>query len=391
MKMRNFLSSLLFPTALCFVAGGLYSCTDAPQLTLSGLDPTRFATDSTALYTLTTEDGRMEVCFTNFGGRIVSIMVPDREGNLQDVCLGFDNIDDYIATAPAGCNFGALIGRYGNRIGGSRFTLDGTEYALVANDHGNSLHGGGDVAFHNRIWTARQIDAQHLEMTTTSPDGEDGYPGTLDVKVIYSLTADHALQITYEATTDKPTVVNLTNHCYFCLSGDPSKDALSTTLAIAADHYTPVDSVVAVTGEIAGVEGTPMDFTTPTPIGQRIDDTTFEQLVNGHGYDHNWVLRRSSLSFVDGDEAVRQPCATLTDPTSGITMDIFTDQPGLQFYAGNFLDGSFVGKRGIAYPRRSGLCFETQHFPDSPNRPDFPSTVLRPGETYHTTTVYKFR
>lgn len=371
-------------TLLAAFGGALFAaCTEAPQLTLSGLDPTRFATDSTALYTLTTEDGQMEVCFTNFGGRIVSIMVPDSTGHLQDVCLGFDNIEDYITTGSDGCNFGALIGRYGNRIGGSRFSLDGTEYTLVANDHGNSLHGGGPTAFHNRIWTARQVDSQHLEMTTTSPDGEDGYPGTLNVKVVYSLTADHALHIDYEATTDKPTVVNLTNHCYFCLSGDPSKDALDAVLSIAADRYTPVDSVVAITGEIADVASTPMDFNTPTPIGQRINDTTCVQLVNGHGYDHNWLLRTA------GD--LSKSCATLSDPHSGITMDIFTDQPGLQFYAGNFLDGSFVGKKGIAYPRRSGLCFETQHYPDSPNRPEFPTTVLRPSETYRTTTVYKFR
>jgi aldose 1-epimerase len=215
-----------------------------------------------------------------------------------------------------------------------------------------------------------------------SEDGEDGFPGTLRVKVTYTLTDDNAIRIDYEATTDKPTVINLTNHCYFCLSGDPSRDVMDEILYLNAEAYTPVDGNVAVTGEVATVENTPFDFRTPTRIGDRINDTTHQQIINGRGYDHNWILAtHGDISAVAG---------VLYDPTTGIEMRIHTDQPGVQFYAGNFLDGSFMGKNGVAYPRRSGLCFETQHFPDSPNQPAFPSTTLRPGETYTTTTIYKF-
>ena len=350
-------------------------------LTASGLDAANFATDSTALYVLQNEAG-MEVCFTNFGGRIVSIMVPNKDGVLTDVCLGHDNIQDYITYGADGCNFGALIGRYGNRIAKGQFTLDGESYQLPINNGPNSLHGGGPIAFHNRIWDANQIDNQNIEFTTVSEDGEDGYPGTVNVKVLYTLTDDNALQLTYEATTDKATVLNLTNHCYFNLSGDGTKDCLNEVLQLDADQFTAVDADVAVTGEVLSVEGTPFDFRTPTAIGDRIDDTTNEQIVNGVGYDHNWILN------TQGD--INKCFATLYDPTTGIAMEMFTDQPGVQFYAGNFLDGSFVGKGGVKYPRRSAFCFETQHYPDSPNHPEWPSTTLRPGEQYKTQTIYKF-
>ncbi|MBQ1634361.1 MAG: galactose mutarotase [Bacteroidaceae bacterium] len=354
---------------------------EAEQPTQSGLLRSNFQSEETDLYTLTNANG-MEVCFTNFGGRIVSIMVPNKDGQLIDVCLGHDNIDDYIKFGNEGCNFGALIGRYGNRIGNAKFTLDGQEYQLIANNNMNSLHGGGPVAFHNRIWEANQVDNQTLEFTTTSPDGEDGYPGNISVKVTYKLGDDNSLAITYQGSTDKPTVLNLTNHCYFCLSGDPTKDALDEVLYLNANQYTPVDEYVLATGEIADVEGTPFDFRTPTRIGDRIDDTTNVQIKNGNGYDHNWILA------TNGD--INAVAGTLYDPTSGVQMDMYTDQPGMQFYAGNFLDGSFIGKKGIAYPRRSALCFETQHYPDSPNHPEFPTTTLLPGEEYNTTTIYKF-
>ena len=380
-----------FFQGLVLIAAGLFmtACTgktasnteSGDSLTLSGLNPAFFATDSTALYALTNPNG-MEVCFTNFGGRIVSIMVPDKNGNMTDVCLGHDDIDDYMQYGAEGCNFGALIGRYGNRIAKGQFTLDGESYQLPINNGPNSLHGGGPIAFHNRIWDAKQIDAQTLEFTTFSADGEDGYPGNINVKVTYSLTDDNALQITYQATTDKATVLNLTNHCYFNLSGDGSKDCLDEVLWLDADQFTAVDEDVAVTGEVLSVEGTPFDFRTPTAIGDRIDDESNEQIVNGHGYDHNWILNTK------GD--LSKSFATLYDPNSGIVMDMFTDQPGVQFYAGNFLDGSFVGKKGVLYPRRSAFCFETQHYPDSPNHPEWPSTTLRPGEEYLTTTIYKF-
>ena len=384
MKKSVFLSLAAIVAGLCLTSCGSKTAGNAEgadSLTLSGLNPADFASDSTALYVIKNEAG-MEVCFTNFGGRIVSIMVPDKDGNMTDVCLGHDNIADYEKFGAEGCNFGALIGRYGNRIAKGQFTLDGESYQLPINNGPNSLHGGGPIAFHNRIWEAEPIDISSIAFSTTSADGEDGYPGNIKVTVTYVVTEDNGLQISYFATTDKATVLNLTNHCYFNLSGDGSKDCLDEVLWLDADQFTAVDADVAVTGEVLDVEGPPFDFRTPTAIGDRIDDETSEQIVNGHGYDHNWILNTK------GD--ITKPFATLYDPNSGIQMDMFTDQPGVQFYAGNFLDGSFVGKKGVKYPRRSAFCFETQHYPDSPNHPEWPTTTLRPGEEYTTTTLYKF-
>lgn len=371
--------------AVCILSIAMVGCTMQECPTQSGLFRSNFQTEhmgmQTDLYVLTNDNG-MEVCLTNYGGRIVSIMVPDRNGNMLDVCLGHDSIADYIRYGHQGCNFGALIGRYGNRIKDGKFKLDGIEYQLPRNNDGNCLHGGGEIAFHNRIWNAQVISSQSIAFNTVSEDGEDGFPGNLFVKVIYTLTNDNAISIAYEATTDKPTIINLTNHCYFCLSGDPSRDLLDEILYLNANAYTPVDANVAVTGEIATVENTPFDFRTPTRVGDRINDTTHQQIVNGRGYDHNWILA------TNGD--IKAIAGTLYDPSTGIKMTIQTDQPGVQFYAGNFLDGSFMGKKGVAYPLRSGFCFETQHFPDSPNQPTFPSTTLRPGDKYTTTTIYKF-
>lgn len=363
----------------------MFGCTKQEKSTQSGLLRSNFQIEHMGkfsdLYTLTNENG-MEVCFTNFGGRIVSIMVPDKDGKMIDVCLGHDSIADYIRYGYQGCNFGALIGRYGNRIKDGKFILDGIEYQLPRNNDGNCLHGGGEVAFHNRMWDAQLVSNSSITFTTISEDGEDGFPGNLFVRVTYALTNDNAITISYEATTDRPTVINLTNHCYFCLSGDPSHDVLNEILYINAEAYTPVDVNVAVIGEIAAVENTPFDFRTPTRVGDRINDTTHQQIINGRGYDHNWILA------TEGD--INAIAGILYDPSSGIKMTIHTDQPGMQFYAGNFLDESFMGKKGIAYPMRSGFCFETQHFPDSPNQPAFPSTTLYPGEKYTTTTIYKF-
>jgi aldose 1-epimerase len=371
--------------AVCILSIAMVGCTMQERPTQSGLYRSNFQTEymgmKTDLYTLTNANG-MEVCFTNLGGRIVSIIVPDRDGNMLDVCLGHDSIADYIRYGYQGCNFGALIGRYGNRIKEGKFTLNGVDYQLTVNDNGNCLHGGGDVAFHNRVWEAQSVSDHSIIFTTISEDGEDGFPGNLFVNVTYTLTNDNAIAITYEATTDRPTVINLTNHCYFCLSGDPSHDVLNEILYLNAEAYTPVDANVAVIGEIAAVENTPFDFRTPTRVGDRINDTTHQQIINGRGYDHNWILA------TEGD--INAIAGILYDPSSGIKMTIHTDQPGMQFYAGNFLDGSFMGKKGIAYPMRSGFCFETQHFPDSPNQPAFPSTTLYPGEKYTTTTIYKF-
>lgn len=384
MQKKFFLGLAAIAAGLCLTAcegkqtGNVES---ADSLTLSGLNPVDFVSDSTALYVISNQNG-MEVCFTNFGGRIVSIMVPDKDGNMTDVCLGHDNIADYEKYGAEGCNFGALIGRYGNRIAKGQFTLDGESYQLPINNGPNSLHGGGPIAFHNRIWTAEPIDDRSIAFSTSSADGEDGYPGNINVVVTYVVTDDNALQINYFATTDKATVLNLTNHCYFNLSGDGSKDCLDEVLTLDADKFTAVDADVAVTGEVLEVAGTPFDFRAPTVIGDRIDDESNEQIKNGHGYDHNWILNNP------GD--ITKAFATLYDPNSGIVMEMFTDQPGVQFYAGNFLDGSFVGKKGVKYPRRSAFCFETQHYPDSPNHPEWPSTTLRPGEEYITTTIYKF-
>lgn len=382
------MKKILFAGMAAALVLGMTSCnqksatTDgADTFTVSGLDPQKFETDSTQLYVLTNENG-MEVCFTNFGGRIVSIMVPDNQGQLQDVCLGHDNIDDYVKYGAQGCNFGALIGRYGNRIGKGQFSIDGQDYQLILNNNGNTLHGGGDIAFHNRIWEGEQTNEQSLTFTTFSPDGEDGFPGNVNVKVVYTLTNDNALQIDYEATTDKATHLNLTNHCYFNLSGDGSKDCLHQVLQIDADSITAVDTNVLTTGEILAVEGTPFDFRTPTVVGDRINDETNTQIVNGTGYDHNWILNNP------GD--ISKVFATISDPTTGIVMEMFTTEPGVQFYAGNFLDGSFIGKKGVAHPQRSAFCFETQHYPDTPNQPAFPSTLIRPEDTYKTTTIYKF-
>ena len=371
--------------AVCILSIAMVGCTMQECPTQSGLFRSNFQTEHMGkfsdLYTLTNENG-MEVCFTNFGGRIVSIMVPDKDGKMIDVCLGHDSIADYIRYGHQGCNFGALIGRYGNRIKDGKFILDGIEYQLPRNNDGNCLHGGGEVAFHNRMWDAQLVSNSSITFTTISEDGEDGFPGNLFVSVTYALTNDNAITISYEATTDRPTVINLTNHCYFCLSGDPSHDVLNEILYLNAEAYTPVDANVAVIGEIDAVENTPFDFRTPTRVGDRINDTTHQQIINGRGYDHNWILA------TEGD--INAIAGILYDPSSGIKMTIHTDQPGMQFYAGNFLDGSFMGKKGIAYPMRSGFCFETQHFPDSPNQPAFPSTTLYPGEKYTTTTIYKF-
>ena len=293
--------------------------------------------------------------------------------------LGFDNLDGYLAKEPY---FGALIGRYGNRIGNARFKLDGAEYKLPANDGPNSLH-GGLRGFDKRVWTAREIHGEHpaLELTYLSKDGEEGYPGNLSAKVVYSLTDDNALRIDYTATTDKDTVLNLTNHSYFNLAGEGNGDNLKHEIMINADRFTPIDGTLIPTGELRKVENTPFDFRKPALIGARIDADD-EQIKFGKGYDHNFVLNRSGTGL--------SLAARVTDAESGRVLEVLTTQPGLQFYTGNFLDGSIHGKGGKTYGRRSAFCLETQHFPDSPNKPSFPSTVLKPGETYRESTVFRF-
>lgn len=352
------------------------------KLTESGLDKKNFETEvqgkKTDLYVLTNPSG-MEVCITNYGGRIVSVSVPDKDGNKKDVVIGFDSIQDYINVA--GNNYGAAIGRYGNRIGQGTFEIDGVKYDLPKNNFGHTLH-GGDKGFHTVVFTANQIDERVLELTYLSKDGEEGFPGNLNTKITYTLRDDNAIDIKYEAETDKPTVVNLTNHTYFNMDGDPDVKNTDWLLTLHADKYTPVDSTFMTTGEILDVEGTDMDFRTPTAVGARIDNFDFVQLKNGKGYDHNWVLN------TNGD--ISKVAATLESPRSGIVLDVYTTEPGIQFYAGNFMDGSDKGKKGKVNQHRAAVCLETQKYPDTPNKKDWPSATLRPGEKYQSETIFKF-
>jgi aldose 1-epimerase len=329
------------------------------------------------LYTLTNDKG-VEARITTYGGIVVSLKVPDRNARLGDVVLGYENLEGYLTNSSY---FGALIGRYGNRIAKGSFQLGGTPYQLAQNNGDNHLH-GGVVGFDKVIWKAKELwgeDEVGLQLTYLSHDGEEGYPGNLSVTVVYTLTNNNELKIDYSATTDKKTIANLTNHSYFNLAGNG--DILGHELMLKADRFTPVDKGLIPTGELSSVEGTPMDFTTPTAIGARINQND-EQLIYGLGYDHNWVLNNSG-----GKLAL---AAKIFEPTSGRVMKVYTTQPGIQFYSGNFLDGSITGKNGEIYYKHFGFCLETQHFPDSPNHSDFPSTSLNPGQRYKQTTIYKF-
>jgi aldose 1-epimerase len=335
--------------------------------------------DGTAveIFTLTNAHG-LEARICTRGGAVVSLQTPDRNGKLGDIVLGFDNLAGYLN--PAVPYFGALIGRYGNRIGHAKFTLGGKPFTLIANDGVNSLHGGPE-GFDKRVWTGRALPDGGLELTYLSKDGEEGYPGNLKAVVVYHLTDANELRIEYSATTDKDTVVNLTNHSYFNLKGAGNGAVMDHVLTIKASKFTPVDSGLIPTGELKAVAGTPFDFTKPTAIGARIEQND-EQLKLGKGYDHNFVLDRSGAGL--------SLAARVEEPSTGRVLEVETTEPGIQFYTGNFLDGTLKGKGGKVYPVRSALCLETQHYPDSPNKPSFPSTVLKPGQTYKTTTVFRF-
>ncbi len=359
----------------------LFSCTQkqAKQPVLT--DEAKFKTEHDGkpvdLYTLKNSNG-LVAQITNYGGKVVSLWTPDKNGDFGDIVLGFDSIEEYFNTTEK--YFGSLIGRYGNRIGGGQFALNDTVYSLAQNNNGNALH-GGITGYNNVVWDANQVDDQTLELTYHSPDMEEGYPGNLDVKVVYILTNENELKIEYHATTDKATPVNLTHHSFFNLLGAGNGVVNGHIMQINADAYTPVDAGLIPTGEIASVEGTPMDFRTATPIGERIN-SDFEQLKFGNGYDHNWVLNAAS----DGLTVA----AKVVEPTTGRTLDVLTNEPGIQFYGGNFLDGTVSGKEGKTYGFRGAFCLETQHFPDSPNKPNFPSTILEPGDEYYSVCIYKF-
>ena len=366
---------------LAFLTG----CTPTPSnsnLTLSGLDPTRFEktiddTKPVKLYTLKNENG-MEVCITNFGARIVSLMVPDKNGTMTDVVLGFDNIEDYIQVPT---DFGAAIGRYANRINQGKITIDGQEIQLPQNNYGHCLH-GGPTGWHNQVFKANQKDDKTIIMTMESPDGDNNFPGNVIANVTYTVTEDNAIDIRYDATTDKKTIINMTNHAYFNLNGDPSIPGMNQVLYLAADSITPVDDTFMTNGEMMAVAETPFDFTTPKAIEQDVTNFDNEQIKFGKGFDHNWVLKTKGN--------INEVAAKLTSPITGITLEVYTNEPGIQVYTGNFLDGTVKGKKGIVYPQRASVCLETQHYPDSPNKPHWPSVVLEPGKTYNSRCIFKF-
>lgn len=354
---------------------------DIPKPTMTKAPFGKLA-DGTAvdIYTLANSKG-FEARITNYGGIVVSLKTPDKAGKLDDVVLGFDNLDGYLKTHPF---FGALAGRYANRIAKGQFKLGDKTYKLFVNNGPNSLH-GGKVGFDKKLWTGKDVStdkAAGLELSYLSKDGEEGYPGNLNVTVTYWVTNDNELKIDYAATTDKETVLNITNHSYFNLAGAGNGDILKHEVMINADSVTAVDATLIPTGDIKPVAGTPLDFTKPMVIGARIDDTKDQQMLYGKGYDHNFVLNGK------GDTVAL--AARVTEPTTGRVLEVLTDQPGVQLYTGNFLDGTLTGKGGKVYPRRSGFCLETQHYPDSPNHPNFPTTALKPGEQYKSTTVFKF-
>ena len=374
----------------CAMTMFMSSCSEngKSNLTLSGLDPAKFDSTidgkKTALYTLKNANG-MEVCITNLGGRIVSIMVPDRDGKMQDVVLGFDNIHNYADAEHTPSDFGALIGRYANRINQGQITIEGETIQLPQNNGKHCLH-GGPKGWQYSIYEATQENDTTLALSLTSPDGEMNFPGTVKANVTYRLLSDNSIDIDYEATTDKETVINMTNHSYFNLNGDPSKPITNCILYVNADNNTPIDSTFMTTGEIAPVEGTPFDFRTPTALEKDIENFDNEQIKNGKGFDHNWCLN----TYKDGQGDDKTVAASVVSPLTGIKLEVYTNEPGIQVYSGNFLDGSISGKNNQTYEKHAAVCLETQHYPDTPNKPQWPTALLKPGETYKSHCIFKF-
>ena len=386
-KKLLFLASAMAMTA--FVA-----CTNDSQQTAlkSGLDPAAFDTviagKPVKLYTLKNDNG-MEVCITNYGGRVVSLVVPDKDGKPTDVVLGFDNIQQYADTLNSPSDYGSSVGRYANRIAGGKFTLNGQAYQLKQNDGPNCLHGGGTTGWMNQVYDAEQIGDSILKLTIKAADGENGFPGNVTATTIYKVTSDNTLDMTWEATTDKETIINQTNHNYYNLNGDLSQVGTDMVLYVNADNFTPSDKLYIPTGEIKPVEGTAMDFRTPHAFGDSIN-STFDQVQNAGGYDHNYCLN----TFKDGKGDDTQVCASLYSPKTGIFMEMFTNEPGVQVYTANFQgvgkDKDIVRKGGLKYPKHVSVCLESQKFPDSPNKKDWVQPTLKPGEKYYSHAAYKF-
>lgn len=361
---------------------------EAPELTASGLEPAAFDSiidgKKTALYTLKNSTG-MEVCITNFGGRVVSLVVPDRDGKPTDVVLGYDNLAQYADTVNSPSDFGSTVGRYANRINKGHIKVEGKDYQLPQNNFGHCLH-GGPSGWMYRVYDAEQINDSTLKLTIVSPDGDNGFPGNVTATATYSLTPGNTLDIVFEATTDKETVINMTNHSYFNLNGDPSVEGTDMELYVNADNFTPADATYMTTGKIAPVKGTPMDFRKPRPIGENVNDSAFDQIRNATGYDHNWCLN----TYKDGVGNDSIVCASLYSPKTGILLEMFTNEPGVQVYSGNFQGTGIACKHGIKYPKHVSVCLESQKYPDSPNKKDWPQPFLKPGEKYYSHVAYKF-
>lgn len=370
--------------------GAVSSCTEEKKamLTASGLNPTAFDTvineKPVKLYSLRNANG-MEVCITNFGGRVVSIIVPDKKGNPTDVVLGYDNIAQYADSVNSPSDFGSTVGRYANRINKGKLIVDNSEYQLPQNNFGHCLH-GGPSGWMYQVYDAVQPNDSTLELSIVSPDGDNGFPGTINAKATYKILSNNTLDIVFEAMTDKPTVVNMTNHSYFNLNGDPSTEGTNMILYVNADNYTPADSTYMTTGEIKPVANTPMDFRKPRVIAETINDSTFDQIKNAEGYDHNWCLN----TYKDGKGDYKTVAASLYSPKTGIMLEMFTNEPGVQVYTGNFQGTGVKCKHGIKYPKHVSVCLESQKYPDSPNKKDWPSPYLNPGEKYYSHVAYKF-
>ena len=392
--MKKIMKSLFLASMAVALVASCQTKKQEAQLTASELNPADFESTidgkQTALYTLKNQNG-MEVCITNLGGRVVSIMVPDRDGNLKDVVLGYDNVAQYADREGSPSDYGASIGRYANRISQHSFQIGEENFDLVANDGDNCLH-GGPTGWQYQVYDAEQPDDQTLKLTIVSPDGDNGFPGEVTAITTYRLTDDNTLDITWEATTTKETVINQTNHCYFNLNGDPSREGTNMELYVNADCYTPSDIYYIPTGEVLEVEGTPFDFRTPRVLAEVVNDTTFEQIKNATGVDHNFCLNIYDLASDKGDDT--QVAASLYSPETGILLEVFTNEPGIQVYTANFQgvgrDADILRKHGVKYPKHVSVCLESQKYPDTPHHPEWPSANLKPGDKYFSHCAYKF-